>query len=121
MLAVTKDLVLSGKPFTATNNKGETYYYKVERAENEAKASKKNDHYFAKVYTGDPAKLTTETKYTYIGIVDYKDGTIRFTKASKFADTAKEYLVLAWTLKQIWSQKTLPAGYSIRTFEASST
>ena len=105
MVNISKDFVLSGKAiFTVSNGKGEQYTYQVEETENK---TQRPTLYFARVLS------TKEKPPIYLGVIN-KDGTIKFTKASKFSDTSKEYLVLAWALKQVWEQRSLPTGYSIQ-------
>lgn len=108
MINFTKDFVLAGEAvFTVENGKGEHYTYRIESSE--AKDTRP-PLYFARVMVG----RDNEGTYSYIGVVDTKTGSIRFTKASKHSDISKEYLVLAWALKQVWDQRTLPEGYAIR-------
>ena len=105
MINITKENVLSGESiFTVQNGKGEQYTYRVEQSETQ---SKRPTLYFARVITAN------DKSPVYLGIIDKKDGSVKFTKASKFSNTSKEYLVLAWALKQVWDQRTLPQGYSI--------
>ena len=111
MINFTKEFLLAGDAtFTVENGKGEHYTYHIGESESDDKRPKL---YFARVMTGTENTNISE-HYKYIGVLDPKTGMVRFTKASKFADTSKEYLVLMWAIKQVWDQRNIPEGYAIR-------
>lgn len=110
MINISSEFVLAGDAtFTVENGKGEHFTYHVGKSESDAKRPKL---FFARVLAGAES-TDTKNNFKYVGVVDPKSGTIRMTKASKFSDSSKEYLVLAWALKQVWSQRQLPEGYTI--------
>jgi len=99
---ITREFILAGQAtFTVSNPQGVHYTFRVAMS---------GTAHFAAVLTGSD----NERSYTYAGIVNAVDGSLRATGASRIAADAESWKVLAWALRRIWRQDELPQGYEIR-------
>jgi hypothetical protein len=89
--------------FTVDNGKGTHYTYRIGR---------KNDTQplFVGLLTGP----NNERDYTYMGIYNPEEQSVRLTSKSKYNDDTQPVKVIRWALKQVSEGKELPVGYSIK-------
>jgi hypothetical protein len=105
---VSKEFVLAGKSiFTVDNGKGEHYTYKVRAKEIDDKGTK---IFFVSLLTGPD----NTGDYTYLGVLNASDGSVRLTAKSKLTNDSKAVKVVQWAMQQVWFNAVLPEGYNIR-------
>lgn len=107
---VTKEFVQAGKAiFTIHNNAGTHFTYRVQ-----AKKSiyDKNQTIFVIGVLEGPDNTKD---YRYAGMMN-DNGTVRFTKKSKYDATDLSMKVFNWAMKIVWQgrQDSLPNGYGIK-------
>lgn len=107
-MPLTKEFFLAGHAiFTVTNNIGEYYTYLIRKMPTSEKFSECHLIY---LLTGPD----NTSDYTYMGRVDSYHGGVILTQKSRYTKSSKCYRVADWALHQVWQNKDLPAGYSIR-------
>jgi len=89
--------------FTVSNDKGDHYTYRIGRND-------EKQPFFVELLTGN----NNESDYTYMGLYNPLDNTIRLTKASKYTPDSKPVKVIQWALSLIAKSKSLPTGYAIQ-------
>ncbi len=89
--------------FTVANNKGQHYTFRIGR-------SKETQPFFVGLLTGP----NNESDYTYVGIYNNENHTVRLTSKSKYTTDSKPVKVIQWAIKQVVEGNPLPEGYSIR-------
>jgi len=103
---ITASWVRAGKAvFTVHNDKGDHYTYKVTRKDEKGRAPV----WFVSLLSG-PDNMSD---YTYVGVLNAANGSVRLTRASRFNDTSRPYMVVDWALRNVWAGKEFPAGYGI--------
>ncbi len=96
--------------FTVDNGQGVHYTFKIRQPrKNETDSPFKSKPYFVSLLTGSD----NEHSYTYLGIMNGIDGSIRLTKASKYTDDTTPVKVIRWTMKHVFGDRLLPDGYSV--------
>ncbi|GMU26254.1 MAG: hypothetical protein AMXMBFR16_11590 [Candidatus Uhrbacteria bacterium] len=104
---ITREFATAGRAvFTVSNATGERYTFKVKRKDNEAP---RPPVYFVSLLTGPD----NTRDYTYVGVLNDYNGSVRLTAASRYAEDSKPVAVVRWALKKVWERGTLPAGYEI--------
>ena len=103
-----KRFILAGNAyFTIENNKGEHYTFRVRKPEEGPLAGL--DAYFIGVLSGPD-----NTKdYTYMGLLDAREGVIRQTKKSAVSTEATSWKVAQWVVKRVWGNIPFPDGYKL--------
>ena len=89
---------------TVENPHGEYYTYKVRTPKD------KPEPFFVSLLTGPD----NNHSYTYLGLLNADDGSVRLTKASKFNDETKPVKVIRWAMRKLWNGEELPLGYKVR-------
>lgn len=101
---ISKQFVTAGRAvFTIKSVTGEYYTYRVKRV----KTDYGYDVFFVSLLTGPD----NTRNYTYLGMLNDQDGTIRLTKASKYTEDTLPVKVIRWACSVIWNDKPLPDGY----------
>lgn len=104
---ITAEFVKAGRAiFTVKSKTGQYYTYKVGKSEGSEKFS---PAWFIHLLTGPD----NTSSYTYMGMLNPKDGTIRLTHSSRFSDDSLPVKVARWATNIIWAGKPLPEGYAI--------
>src|SRR5258707_953291 len=105
MATLTKNFVTAGKAvFTVSSPKGGRYTFKVSRKDANGSYP---EAYFLSLLTGSD----NENDYTYVGMVNPSDGSIRLTRASNYNGNTVPVKVARWLFSMLWGTKDLPAGY----------
>ncbi len=99
----TKFFTGGNATFTVDNGQGVHYTFKIRQPKGD------NKPHFAMLLTGP----CNETAYTYVGVFNPADFSIRLTRNSKYTDDTTPVKVLRWALKHVVTDKLLPAGYTI--------
>ena len=96
-ITLTKDFFLGGKAtFTVHNTQsGEHRTYKIRKPEPTAQYP--NPAWFLKQMTGND----NVNHYSYIGMIDSQNGTVRLTRASKFAEDSNTVKAARWVVSRI--------------------
>jgi len=89
--------------FTVSNPKGEHYTFRIGR-------SRDDQPLFVGLLTGP----NNENDYTYMGIYDPQNHSVRLTAKSKYKEDSVPTKVIRWGIRQVVESKPLPAGYSIQ-------
>lgn len=105
---ITREFVTAGRAIFTVQNSVRHFTFKAARPAKDRK--NENAPIFLSVMTG----TDNESHYTYIGILDKRNGTVRFTKGSKLAQDDQRVKVLQFVLNIVWGRWNLPAGYEIR-------
>lgn len=104
-ISLDKSFFTGGRAtFTVDNGQGVHYTFKISQPRNN------KDIFFANLLTGPD----NENSFTYIGIFNPNDFTIKLTAKSCYNDDTQPVKVLRWSLKHVSTDKLLPAGYQIR-------
>jgi Family of unknown function (DUF6011) len=93
--------------FTVDNGAGEHFTFKI------SQPKQRGDQpapYFLGVLSGPD----NESNYSYMGIINPIDCSLRFTKGSKVTAEAKSVKVALWALKHAITDGMLPAAYQMR-------
>ena len=97
--------------FTIHNNSGEHFTYKINKAKYDISGRKvDNGPYFASLMTGPDNNYS----YSYMGMFNPNNYSIRPTRNSKVDVEAKSWKVLVWGISMIFHQKEIPEGYGIK-------
>lgn len=88
---------------TVNNNKGEHYTFKIRKPV-------ENAPFFVSLLTGPD----NENSFSYMGIFNPKELSVRTTAKSKFTADSKPVKVLNWAIKTVANMKDIPEGYGIR-------
>lgn len=94
--------------FTADNGKGEWFTYKVSTPKHLIDPNRRP--YFLSLLTGPD----NTSDYTYMGMLDIREGTLRSTRASKVSENAKSWQVALWALDVIYGRLPIKHPYAIR-------
>jgi hypothetical protein len=89
--------------FTVTNKDNIHYTFKINKHKTAAV-------WFASMLTGSD----NESSYSYIGMYNPSDKSIRLTAKSKVNDDSTAVKVIRWAIKMVNEKKELPEGYSIQ-------
>jgi hypothetical protein len=113
IVAAKKFISAGNAIFTIDNGKGEHFTFKVKTPDDALQAL---DFGFISLLTGPD----NGRDYTYMGTVDFRDGTARETRNSKIGRNDrrerynKAWRVADWLLKNVWNAKAFPEGYTLR-------
>lgn len=109
-ITLTRDFFLGGKAtFTVHNTQsGEHRTYKIRRPEPTAQYP--NPAWFLKQMTG----TDNESHYSYIGMINPTDGTVKLTKASKFAEDSNTVKAARWVVSRVMLGTQIPDQIDIR-------
>jgi hypothetical protein len=107
---LSKDFFLGGKAtFTVENTETKQHRtYKIRKPEPTVRYP--NPAWFVKVMTG----TDNENHYSYVGMLDVTNGTIKLTKASKFAEGSETLKAARWVTGRIINQTQIPDQIEIR-------
>ena len=94
--------------FTIENKEGKHYTFKVRRMEDNA-THMILDTAFISLLTGPE----NTKNYTYLGILDLREGTVRRTRNSKIEPSAISWKVAEWLIRTVWQGKEMPIGYKL--------
>lgn len=89
--------------FTVDNGKGTHYTYRIGH-------SREDQPLFVGLLTGP----NNESDYTYMGILDPENMTVRLTAKSRYTAETQPFKVVNWALRQVSQNKELPSGYSVK-------
>lgn len=109
-ITLTRDFFLGGKAtFTVQNNEtGKHSTYKIRRPEPNPRFP--NPRYFVKVMTG----TDNENHYSYVGVLNTENGTIRLTDKSKFREGSPTLAAARWVMGRCINQTQIPDCIEIR-------
>jgi len=105
---ITRDFITAGKAsFTVSNGKGERYTFRVTHKE---ASGTYPATWFVALLTGPD----NTSDYTYMGMLNPTEGTVRLTRNSKFAEDSTPVRVIRWALGIVWNSKEFPSGYKLQ-------
>ena len=109
-ITLSKDFFLGGKAtFTVQNNEsGQHRTYKIRKPTPTPQYPK--PAWFVKVMTG----TDNENHYSYIGMLDANNGTIKLTRASKFSEDSDTVKAARWVMGRVINQSQIPDQIDIR-------
>ncbi len=107
---VSRNFLLAGKAiFTAQNDKGEHFTFKIAMKKGDPNGQFKNDIYFAYLLTGPD----NESSYTYLGVVVPGD-VMTVVNRKQAPATDKARAILNYLFKVVAGVKALPVGYDLK-------
>jgi hypothetical protein len=100
---ITKDFLLAGQAFfKASNNKGQSFTYKVHRREVGHGSA---EAFFVRVHAGN--------MYRYVGVMNPETGKLTVVGRSAYIPGTPEFDVAAWALSMVFAGQDIPEGYTI--------
>lgn len=102
--SIGKDFILAGRAVFTVAGKDQRFTFRVNRKEALPGSRYQTPSYFVSVLNG-----AGDHPYSYVGILDTRDGAIKLTKGSTFKDDSKAVIALRWTLARVWAGRPLPA------------
>lgn len=104
---LTKEFFLAGNAiFTVQSKTGQHYTFKISKKE---ASGQWPETYFVNLLTG-PDNLSD---YTYLGILNSSDASIRLTGKSAYDGKSLPVRVIRWALGLVWTGSKIPEGYQI--------
>jgi hypothetical protein len=88
--------------FTVHNNEGDHITYKIRKPS-------EDKPYFVSLLSGP----NNESDFTYVGIYNPNQKTVKLTAKSRVTAKAKSYKVLVWAISILAKGKDMPEGYGI--------
>lgn len=105
---ITKDFITAGKAiFTVSNGKGEHYTFRVTHKE---ATGNYPATWFVALLTGPE----NTSDYTYMGMLNPQEGSVRLTRNSKFNEDSTPVRVIRWALGIVWKSGEFPTGYKLQ-------
>jgi hypothetical protein len=103
--AIGREFILAGRAIFTVAGEHARFTFQVQRQESKDPVKYPAPTFFISVLTGQ--------HYSYMGIVNVRDGGIKFTKGSKIKPSDPAARAALWTLARVWVGKPLPAPAAI--------
>lgn len=105
---IGKDFILAGRAVFTVAGRDKRFTFRVNAKPPQEGSRYTEPSYFVSVLTGGG-----ERPYAYVGILDTRNGQVKFTKGSTIKPTAPAAIALQWTLARVWAGQALPAPAAI--------